>query len=524
MGRVRVRRDWRHLGGYRLRLGLAFGVVVLLAMGVVVATLPRLLDDYLRQQELSNLQSRTSAVARLIAERIATVTTTGQDYQRPVIMETNDPPVPGISLLGALGSPTAGFIADLTADFALADVTVEIFSSPDAVSAGDGPVVRLDAPLPAGAGAPGQTREALSAEATALVKDQYWTQYAGTTRQRPVVVTLHDPYTSRLQTISTIDQVLLIAVITGLVAAGLIALGLTQWLADPIRRLTRAARQLADGRLEARVALPATAAPEVSELGDAFNQMAERLGESIAVITSDRDRSRDFVADVSHELRTPIAALRTFNELLRAGAVNDPEARDEFLEQSARQIERMEWLATNLLELSKLDSGLVRLDLRVDDLRGVVESAYQQAEPVAGRKGVVLTLQLPPDPVRLPHDPPRIGQVLTNLIGNAIKFTAKGGRVEVALVPIAEGAAITVSDTGVGIPAEELPHVFERFWRGARTRERGSGSGLGLSIAKSIVDMHEGRIQVVSTPDVGTRMTVILPARVSVSSPAPGAV
>jgi signal transduction histidine kinase len=143
---------------------------------------------------------------------------------------------------------------------------------------------------------------------------------------------------------------------------------------------------------------------------------------------------------------------------------------------------------------------------------------------VAGRKGIELSLHLPPEPIRQPHDPPRIGQVLTNLIGNAIKFTAKGGRVDVELVPVPEGAAITVSDTGVGIPADELPHVFERFWRGARTRERGSGSGLGLSIAKSIVDMHEGRIQIVSTPSVGTRITVILPSRVSVSSPSAGTV
>jgi signal transduction histidine kinase len=182
----------------------------------------------------------------------------------------------------------------------------------------------------------------------------------------------------------------------------------------------------------------------------------------------------------------------------------------------------MEWLATNLLELSKLDSGLVQLNLREEDLRAVVESAYQQAEPVAGRKGVTLVLHLPPDPVRQPHDPPRVGQVLTNLIGNAIKFTPRGGEVHVELTATAEGARITVADTGVGIPADELPHVFERFWRGAGTRERGSGSGLGLSIVKRIVDMHEGRVQVVSTPGAGTRFTVLLPRRVSVSSPRPG--
>jgi signal transduction histidine kinase len=507
------------VGGYRLRLALAFAVVVLLALGIVIATLPRLLDDYLRQQEQASLDSRADAVAALIESQIRTVTTAGQDYQRPVIMETTDPPTPSDTLISALGTPRQGFIADLTSRIARADVHVVIHESAAALEAGRSPVYQLDAPLPPDAGEPGQQRESMSAATTVLVRDQYWTQFAGTIRRRPVTVTLEDPYTSRAQTLQTVNQVLLVAAVIGLGAATFVALGLTQWLAEPIRNLIRAARQLADGRLDARVAVPTSAAPEVTELGDAFNQMAERLGESITVISADRDRSRDFVADVSHELRTPIAALRTFNELLRDGAAEDPATRDEFLEQSARQIERLDWLATNLLELSKLDSGLVRLDLRTEDLRGVVESAFQQAEPVAARKGVTLELHLPDDAIRQPHDPPRLGQVLTNLIGNAIKFTPKGGRVDVRLTRTAEGARMTVADTGVGIPADELPHVFERFWRGAGTRERGSGSGLGLSIAKSIVDMHEGRVQIVSTPGAGTQVSVLLPAVVSDPSP-----
>ena len=113
----------------------------------------------------------------------------------------------------------------------------------------------------------------------------------------------------------------------------------------------------------------------MAELTTAFNAMAERVQDSIEFIRRDRDRSRDFLADVSHELRTPIAALRTFNELLTAGQVPDKATRQEFLEQSRAQIERLDWLASNLLELSKLDSGLVLLDLRPDDLRAVVENA-----------------------------------------------------------------------------------------------------------------------------------------------------
>ncbi|MGZ6265973.1 MAG: sensor histidine kinase, partial [Candidatus Limnocylindrales bacterium] len=213
------------------------------------------------------------------------------------------------------------------------------------------------------------------------------------------------------------------------------------------------------------------------------------------------------------ELRTPLAALRTFNELLREKAGDDPAARVEFLEASAQQIERLDWLAQNLLELSKLDSGLVRLDLRPDDLRATILSAVEQAQVSAVRRGIDLTTELPDAPLVTRHDPQRLGQVLINLIGNALKFTPRGGSVRVTLAPHLRGARIQVSDTGVGIGANELPHVFERFYRGSRANEaRSSGSGLGLAIVRSIVQMHNGRVMVESRVGSGTTFTVTLPA------------
>jgi signal transduction histidine kinase len=262
---------------------------------------------------------------------------------------------------------------------------------------------------------------------------------------------------------------------------------------------------------------------ELGELAVQFNTMADRLEESVEMSRRDRDRSRDFLADVSHELRTPLAALRTFNQLLMESAGDDPEARAEFLESSAGQIERLDWLAQNLLELSKLDSGLVLLDLRPDDLRAAVESAAHQHDAAAARRGVRLTVDLPPAPIRIRHDPPRIGQVVANLVGNAVKFTPRGGSVRVDVEAVEDGARIDVADTGVGIDAAELPHIFERFYRGSRANEaRGSGSGLGLAIVRSIVDMHGGTVSVESGADVGSRFTVYLPRdpRVVAGSPA----
>jgi two-component system phosphate regulon sensor histidine kinase PhoR len=269
-----------------------------------------------------------------------------------------------------------------------------------------------------------------------------------------------------------------------------------------------------------------TGGAEITELSHQFNAMADQVEETMEEIRRDRDIGREFLADVSHELRTPLAALRTFNELLQERAGNDVDARTEFLEASAQQIERLDWLAQNLLELSKLDSGLIRLDLRPDDLRATILSAVEQAQVSAQRRGLTLTAELPETPLVTRHDPQRLGQAMTNLIGNALKFTIRGGSVRVTLSPHPRGAQIQVIDTGVGIDAGELPHVFERFYRGSRANEaRGSGSGLGLAIVRSVVEMHRGRVMVESRVGAGSTFTVTLPAdpRTAVEAAASGA-
>ena len=204
-----------------------------------------------------------------------------------------------------------------------------------------------------------------------------------------MVVTLSNPYTSRASTLAAITGLLLVMAALALVVAVLVAAFLAYRFTVPITRLTEASRRLAAGDLTSRVATDelSSGTLELRALSTQFNVMADHLEESVDIIRRDRDQSRDFLADVSHELRTPIAATRTFIELLQGPAGRDPAARAEFLESSAVQLDRLDWLAQNLLELSKLDSGLVLLELRPDDVRGTIESAVEQQQRRRGAEG-----------------------------------------------------------------------------------------------------------------------------------------
>jgi len=505
--------------GLRARLVLGFMAVTLISLALVFATLPRLLDGYFLDQAQQDLNRRTNVAGTLIAVALFNYEASGGETPQPIL--EGDPLTASQGVKDALGTATKGQVLEIAQQIAQANVTVQIAADADHP---DDVVYTLDVPVGDEVAAPGQERENLTSQKPAIYKitDSFWSQQTGSAPQRLLTVTLDNPYSYRQQTIDTLISVMGVAALIALFVAILASILIAERLSNPIRRLTGAARELSEGHLETRVE-PPSSSREMSELTTAFNSMAERVQASIEYIGRDRDRSRDFLADVSHELKTPIAALRTFNELLTDGQVSDEATRREFLEQSGQQIERLDWLATNLLELSKLESGLVLLDLRPDDLRTVVEGAVQQAEPAADRKGVRLVADLPRDAVRQPHDPQRMGQVLGNLIGNAIKFTPRGGEVHVTLEPTTNGAEVRVADTGVGINAAELPYVFERFYRGAQAHEsRATGSGLGLSIVRSIVEMHHGRVSISSSVGKGTEVAVDLPREVAVSSPAAG--
>lgn len=294
--------------------------------------------------------------------------------------------------------------------------------------------------------------------------------------------------------------------LNALVAGGL-SLGMVQFLArgmtSPLREMAAAARAMATGDYSARVV--ETSRDEVGELARTFNKMAAELAEV------DRVR-KDLIANVSHELRTPISALQAVLENLVDGVgPPDPETLQTMLE----QVERLGRLVTQLLDLSKLESGTVPLDHRPFALKGVADQAAREVSlnaAHASAKRVKLTISIEPEDLAVVGDPERVHQVLSNLLENAVRHSPEGASVELVASGSDGRVRIDVTDEGPGIPAAEAARVFERFYRSdaARTAREG-GSGLGLAIARWIVDLHGGDIAVEERSPTGCRMVVHLP-------------
>ncbi|WP_405518252.1 sensor histidine kinase [Streptomyces canus] len=281
-------------------------------------------------------------------------------------------------------------------------------------------------------------------------------------------------------------------------AAVLGALLLSRAVLRPVRAMTLAAGGLGEGDLGRRV--PVSGRDEIAQLGRAFNRMAE----SIQAV---EERQRRLTGDIAHELRTPLANLRGYLEALRDGVVEPtPELLDSLHEEALLQ----QRIVDDLQDLALAEAGALTYHRVRVDLRELLEAAGTAHRAQADAAGVALRLEAP-RPVDVIADADRLRQVVGNLVGNALRATAPGGTVTLALDRHGDLAFLQVRDTGKGIPAEDLPHLFDRFWRADAARGRATGgSGLGLSIARQIVTDHQGTIAVESTVGVGTTFTVTL--------------
>lgn len=284
-------------------------------------------------------------------------------------------------------------------------------------------------------------------------------------------------------------------------AAFAVSILLSRRIIAPLERMAAAAERIAEGHYNERVEIQGE--DELAQLGRRFNQMAEKL-ESIEAMR------RRLIGDVSHELRTPLTTIAGYMEGLMDGVLP---ANAETYAQIQREAERLERLVNDLQELSRVESGAFSLHLRPLVLAEVVQTTVKRLGPAYEKKGVRLQWELPASlpPVRADED--RLIQVLTNLLGNALAYTPPGGSVTLTAARSNGQVQISIRDTGIGIPAASLPHIFDRFYRVDPSRSRAAGgSGIGLTIAKALVEAHGGSIRAESEGEgKGSTFTFTLP-------------
>jgi signal transduction histidine kinase len=286
-------------------------------------------------------------------------------------------------------------------------------------------------------------------------------------------------------------------------AAVLITLFLSGRIVRPVEQLTEAAQRMEKGDLSVRVAVESD--DEMGQLAHAFNAMAGGLEQQ------ERLR-RNLTSDVAHELRTPLTNLRGYLEAARDGLLMPDAAYVDNLYEETMLLSR---LVADLQDLAQAEAGQLHLVRRPVVLAAIVEQAVAALRPQADEKGLTLTADLPPDLPQVDVDPERIGQVLRNLLSNAMAHTPQGGEITVSARAEDGMISAAVSDTGEGIPADALPYVFDRFYRADKSRARETGgAGLGLAIVKQLVVAHGGTVSVASEPGRGSTFTFTLPTQI----------
>ncbi|HXF61035.1 MAG TPA: ATP-binding protein [Caldilineaceae bacterium] len=292
------------------------------------------------------------------------------------------------------------------------------------------------------------------------------------------------------------------ALVTGLaVALGLL---LFRQIVSPVRAVTTAAERIAAGELEQRV--PVTTQDEIGQLARSFNQMADALAR-------DRQLRRQMIADIAHELRTPVSVIQSNLEAMLDGVLPTDSQEIASLHEETVLLAR---LINDLRLLSLADAGQLKLERKPTDLGALAERLVSHLHTQAEAHQVSLTVETPPNLPPVPADPDRLGQIITNLVSNALRHTPPGGHITLRAHCQPDGPApavvVQVADTGSGIAPDDLPHIFERFYRADKSRSRaGGGSGIGLALVKHLVEAHGGHIEVESQVGQGTTFSFTLP-------------
>ena len=310
---------------------------------------------------------------------------------------------------------------------------------------------------------------------------------------------------------STIIRLSVWVGLAGLTLVFLAAVAIFTLLTRRLKRLATAMMDFEKRNFEGLTPKPVTASSANDEVGDlnrVFVNMAARIAEQVNRLKESDRLRRELVANVSHDLRTPLTALQGYLETLQLEDLSEEEKR-RYLDIAARHSSHLSTLVAELFELAKLEANAVQVRKERFPLAELVQDVVQKFELGANRKGVTLVADVKVRPF-VYADVGFLERVLENLIDNALRHTPQGGVVSVSLNPVDQGVRVEVTDTGSGIAAADLPHVFERFYRASRTEERTTGAGLGLTISQRMLELHDTQLHVASQVGVGTTFSFSL--------------
>jgi signal transduction histidine kinase len=295
------------------------------------------------------------------------------------------------------------------------------------------------------------------------------------------------------------DHSALWSLAVGATAAGGLSYWVSKRIMKPLNQMKEITQKFAAGDLQER--MPASDIPELNQLRKSFNQMASSLEDV-------ENRRRELISDLTHELRTPVTVVRGYLEELADGSL---EPSSDLYSRLVKEIRRLERLTNDLQELSKAEAGYVSINLQAVSLYPLLKSLAEKFADQLLEEGPTLILECPPDLPPVLADLDRTEQILVNLLGNALRYTEQGS-ITLQAWREKERVWIAVIDTGVGIAAGDLPHVFDRFWRADKSRSRYSGgTGIGLAIARRLVELQQGRIEVESQLGRGSTFRFFLP-------------
>lgn len=293
--------------------------------------------------------------------------------------------------------------------------------------------------------------------------------------------------------------------------AMLVGFFLSETLTDRMHALREAAHKIANGKLDTRVVVKGK--DEMAGLAESFNSMAAQLETAHRQQRELETLRSDLIAWIGHDLRTPLTSIRAILEALADGMVEDPETVQRYLTTAQRDIRSLSGLIDDLFEMAQMDAGGLQLDIEPNSITDLISDTLESFSELAARKGVKLCGDVSADVDPVMMDPRRIGRVLSNLVANALRHTPGGGVVTVNGLRKESQVIVEVIDTGVGIGKDDLSHVFERFYRGEKSRNRDTGgAGLGLAISKGIIEAHGGQISVESRLAQGARFYFTLDA------------